>query len=628
MLIPITWGTVMRGWSVAWLIGSVGLGCTGGHLQNGDAGPAARAPDGSAAAVDGGAAAVDAGAAAVDAGAPRADAGAGGGSPPAACPFELELTDQLTLAPAAAGQHFVRCATASTGPERWHVTVSPDGAHLAARTSVGTARLVALDGDGWREVAQLASPVGRLDAAAFSPDGAHLALLSNEAGEITLWRTSDGGLEQTFAAPPGGTIDVTASALAFSPDGRRLATSLGTTIDLASGASAAWDLGQSGIVPRVPATLTANPEDLGDGSSISVLRFSADGALLFVDERYGIGNSPWTARLTVHDQASGATRLLYEAYDRGLLGYALSPDGARLAVGSSGEGAPAGLRVVDLASGAVIAKDASFAGMLLAYTADGGRLLARQASTLEVRDASSLAVIRELGLPDAATFLALSPDGAAIVTTADATVWIDLDSGSTVRRAPFVLTEVGWSADGRFGAGVAADGALVQFDRGGGSFASCVAAAPGSPGGSDVSGFTALPSPSSSSSPVVNAGGLTIYWATTAPDGSAVAGEVRDSNGAGRIGIWSLPDGIPRWTNPADLYRPGPIFTADGRVLIALLMGIHTHATDHAAYAVWDASTGDLLRAFGADVGTLLFSGADAAQLATREPSGWAVWCR
>jgi hypothetical protein len=107
-----------------------------------------------------------------------------------------------------------------------------------------------------------------------------------------------------------------------------------------------------------------------------------------------------------------------------------------------------------------------------------------------------------------------------------------------------------------------------------------------------------------------------------------VAGEVTDPNGAGRIGIWSLPDGIPRWTSRGALYQPAPIFTPDGGVLITLLMATHTHATDHAAYALWDASTGDQLRAFGADVGTLLFSGADAAQLATREPSGWAVWCR
>jgi hypothetical protein len=389
----------------------------------------------------------------------------------------------------------------------------------------------------------------------------------------------------------------------------------------------AWDLGQSGIVPSVPATLLVNPEVLSDGSSISVLRFSADGGLLFVDERYGIGNSPWTARLTVHDQTNGTTRLLYEAYDRGLGGYALSPDGARIAIGSTGEGAPAGLRLVDLASGAVIGKDATFVGTLLAYTADGENLLAQQPATLEVRDAASLAVIRRLGLPDGATFLALSPDRTAIVTTADATVWIDLDSGSTVRRAPFVLTEIAWSADGSFGAGVAADGALVQFDRRGGSFAACVATVPASRGGADVSGFTAVPPPSYSLSPVVNAGGLTINWATITPDGSAVAGQVTDSNGAGRIGIWSLPDGIPRWTARAALSQPAPMFTPDGRVLITLLMAIHTHATDHAAYALWDAGTGDLLRAFGAGVGTLMFSGSDAAQLATPEASGWAVWC-
>src|SRR6185369_17948694 len=135
---------------------------------------------------------------------------------------------------AAPEQRYLRCDT--LGPEvGWNVTLSPDTRLLAARTASGTVRL--LSTDHWREIALLASPLGRLDAVAFSPDGAHLATLSAEMAEVTLWRTRDGALERTFAGPPASTIDAWASSLAFSSDGGRLATSLGVLIDLGSGST-------------------------------------------------------------------------------------------------------------------------------------------------------------------------------------------------------------------------------------------------------------------------------------------------------------------------------------------------------------------------------------------------------
>jgi len=95
---------------------------------------------------------------------PRAPAAARAAAAIASCAAQLDLGALLSVAPAAAGQRFVRCAT--LGPETgWSVALSPDGRRLAARTGAGTVRL--LDTDSWREVAQLASPLGRMDAAAF-----------------------------------------------------------------------------------------------------------------------------------------------------------------------------------------------------------------------------------------------------------------------------------------------------------------------------------------------------------------------------------------------------------------------------------------------------------------------------
>ena len=70
---------------------------------------------------------------------------------------------------------------------------------LAARTGLGTVRLIATD--GWREVTEIVSPIGRLDAAAFSPDSTQLAVMSAEAGAIT----RVGRARRGAAAHAGGT---------------------------------------------------------------------------------------------------------------------------------------------------------------------------------------------------------------------------------------------------------------------------------------------------------------------------------------------------------------------------------------------------------------------------------------
>ena len=148
---------------------------------------------------------------------------------PAACRGGLALASALTLSPVPAGRSFTRCAT--LGPDmRWAPTLSPDGSRLAARTPTGTVRL--LDTASWREVAQLASPIGRMDALAFSPDGRQLATLTQETGILALWRSEDGTFLQSFAGSPASVVDTTVTQVAFSSDGGQLVSSLGTQIVL------------------------------------------------------------------------------------------------------------------------------------------------------------------------------------------------------------------------------------------------------------------------------------------------------------------------------------------------------------------------------------------------------------
>src|SRR6185436_129143 len=137
---------------------------------------------------------------------PQANGGAGarGSGVIAACGAEVDLAAAPSVAPPAAGQRYVRCAT--LGPEvGWNVVLSPESRRLAARTAAGAVRL--LDTATWREVALLVSPLGRMDAVAFSPDSATVATLAAEMGQVALWRASDGKLDRTFAGPPASTID-------------------------------------------------------------------------------------------------------------------------------------------------------------------------------------------------------------------------------------------------------------------------------------------------------------------------------------------------------------------------------------------------------------------------------------
>ena len=324
----------------------------------------------------------------------------------------LPFVAPLTLAPSAAGQAYTRCGT--LGPEgAWRVMLAPSGSRLAALTGAGTVRLIATD--SWTEVAQLASPLGRMDAVAFSPDGAALATLSSEMGEVALWSTTDGKLLRDFAGPPTSGVDTTAAALTFSSDGRRLATSLGTVIDLQTGVSTSWLTGGASTV-----VLGTNPENLSvsspTGGAVPFIRFTAGDARLVVETAFQVGNSPTSARLELRDQATGqAVATMFEMFDRALLGFARSPDGRHVAVSKAAEAAVSGfapgLSVFDTATGAQIAFDATFAGTVLGFSPDGAVLYTRTATTVNAIGATDLHPIGQVSWPADVTFLGISPAG-------------------------------------------------------------------------------------------------------------------------------------------------------------------------------------------------------------------------
>lgn len=394
------------------------------------------------------------------------DAGAPAGSaevPEAPAKLDLcatppVLSPALRLAPVDPGQRYVRCGT--YGPELgWHVTLSPAGRFLAAQTSAGTVRLI--DVQQWREVVQLASPVGRLDAVAFSPDGQHLATLSAEAGEVTLWRTSDGDLERSWALTPASTIDATRSSLAFSSDGRTLATSLGDNPDPHDDSIMLQVIDTAG--PAAIQTPQVDPENMALGMAFPAMKFVGNDAMLLVQAGYQVGNSPGSTRLSLYRAPSGPEIALYDAYSRDFDGYAVSPDGQLIAF-ASGAFPGSGLYVVRAATGETIASDTTFGGSVLGFAPDRTAFYVQQGDVVLSLAAKTLEPLGSFPLAADAVFRAIAPNGDLVTTSASSTSWWDPATGAVTRTLPFAIDQIVWSQDGALEI-VTGGGALFQAFR-------------------------------------------------------------------------------------------------------------------------------------------------------------------
>jgi hypothetical protein len=152
-----------------------------------------------------------------------------------ACDAGLTPASSYSLVPDGTRTAYHRCG--DLGDVASAVRVSRDG----RRVAVVVAESVRLFDTGtWREIARVAHATEPIDAAALSPDGARLATSSSYIGEVTLWDTSYGrpmAIYPGTVASPGSSQLARGGGLAFSSDGRRIATSMGTIIDTTAGTS-------------------------------------------------------------------------------------------------------------------------------------------------------------------------------------------------------------------------------------------------------------------------------------------------------------------------------------------------------------------------------------------------------
>jgi WD40 repeat protein len=294
--------------------------------------------------------------------------------------------------------------TGHKGPVR-SVTYSPDGQRLASGSDDGTAKLWdARSGKLLRTIAGRDSSITAISAVAFSPDGRRLAGAFPEDATVRIWDTTTG--RQLFELQ-GHTANVT--RLAFSPDGQRLATAS------EDHKVKVWqaDTGQQLI------TLA------GHVAGVAGVAFSPDGGRLV--------SAGYDNMVRVWDSASGLLCFTLAGHVAGVMDVAFSPDGQRLATASL-DGT---IKFWSAKSGhASLALGAAGTIRGLVFSPDGRHLARGRGEDVVVLDAATGKEVRTLkGHQRQLAALAYAPDGKRLASLShDNTVRLwDTATGQVLR---------------------------------------------------------------------------------------------------------------------------------------------------------------------------------------------------
>ncbi len=347
--------------------------------------------------------AVDCGQAPADAGAP-VDAG-GAGVPVArlgladGCDTQLDGRASAAVPGTwAADGPYRPCFTAG-GQTLSDVTLSQDGTRIAALDLLGQA--VVLDAATLQTRARFARRRGPYMAVALSPTGATLAARGQGDSELDLFRVDDGTL--LHAVDLGPPMNALAVGLAFSPDGGRVAVTVGPDVAVVNVA-------------------TGGVQGFADGTRCCAdqLLF-VDGGQKLVTARYAYDMLGWgSPAITLLDLATGELTTLFAVDDlSGAMGLAASSDSTTLLAFRGSE-----LHAWDTATGSpktvasgfparsVMAVDASgsYVGVSNDYGPDG--------THLQVRRLADGVLARDLLLQPGLNVAAWSLDQDRLVVTA------------------------------------------------------------------------------------------------------------------------------------------------------------------------------------------------------------------
>jgi WD40 repeat protein/serine/threonine protein kinase len=295
------------------------------------------------------------------------------------------------------------------------------------------------------DVLTLYGHVGDISAVAFSPDGRHLASAGHDQ-TVRIWDLANGKAAFTLTQHRNVVY-----GLAYSPDGARLATASW------DGTVKVWDaaLGRELLTFR------------GHDQQVNRVTFSPDGR--------------WIASLSgdkvlVWDAATGEVLQTFEAEDGWMhYGLAYSPDGQRVAV--TAHKPPVILWNVTTGRVAQVIEDATAIVKNLAYSPDGrflagggGDLVRREPGEVDLWEAGTgKLAFRLRGHTDAVFCVTFSPDGRRLVSASQdhtAKIW-DVDTGYealTLRAHADTVRAVAFNQDGTRLATASADGTIKVWD--------------------------------------------------------------------------------------------------------------------------------------------------------------------
>jgi WD40 repeat protein/serine/threonine protein kinase len=337
------------------------------------------------------------------------------------------------------------------------VSWSRDGKRLAAVTGDGTAKV--WDADSGKETLILrghTGPIGYaawspglISSVAWSPDGTRLATASGD-GTAKVWDAAGGHESLTLGGHTGpiqyqGWIPALVSSVAWSPDGRRLATG-----------------GHDGVAKIWDATDGHEHLSLERlGGEVWFVCWSPDGTRLATASDDGI--------VKIFDAVSGHQSLKLEGHRNTVYTVSWSPDGTRLATG----GVDGTMKVWDAASGHELRTITGHASGVwsVSWSPDGKRLATcstdRTARIWEADSGRELLVLERHTRPVAS--VSWSPDGHRLATgsrDATAKLW-DAASGHellTLEGHTGAVWSPCWSPDGRRLATASEDGTAKVWD--------------------------------------------------------------------------------------------------------------------------------------------------------------------